>query len=85
MRCVHETIVAVEEQKVLHIFVCVCVCVGGGGVVGGCAWACACMRVALLIQHATHRHILICGLSSFTIFSTLSHTRHDFQKTGYCA
>jgi hypothetical protein len=32
------------------------------------ARACACARVALIIQHATRRHIVICGLSGFTIF-----------------
>ena len=47
-----------------------CVCVGGrGGVpVGAQAVACACARVALIIQHATRRHVIICGLSGFTIF-----------------
>ena len=39
LRRVRVTIVAVEKQQILHI----------------CAWACACIcvRVALLIQHAT--------------------------------
>ena len=38
-------------------------CVG----VSARALACACARVALLIQYAT-RHIVICGLSGSTIF-----------------
>ena len=29
-------------------------------------WDCA--RVALLMQHAMHRHIIICSLSGFTTF-----------------
>jgi hypothetical protein len=32
------------------------------------ALACACVRVALLIQYATRRHIAICGLSGSTTF-----------------
>jgi hypothetical protein len=52
MRRVRETITAVEEQKVLHIFLCVC----------------ARALVALFIQHATRiRHTVICGLSGFTV------------------
>jgi hypothetical protein len=51
---------------------CVCararVCVCGWVGVGARARACACARVALLIQHAARRHIVICGLSSCTIF-----------------
>jgi hypothetical protein len=53
--------------------VCVCVfaraysCVRA--LVGVCArdGTCACARVALLIQHSTRRHIVICGLSGSTI------------------
>ena len=40
--------------------VCVCACAGMG------AGACACAHVALLIQHASRRHIVICGLSVST-------------------
>jgi len=37
--------------------------------------------VALGKQHAMRvRHIVICALSGSTIFSTLSHTWHDFRK-----
>ena len=40
-----------------------------------------CESVALVTQHAIRmRHIVICGLSGSTIFYTLSHKRHDFQK-----
>ena len=41
-----------------------CACVD----LGARALACACERVALLIQHAKRRHIAICGLSVSTIF-----------------
>jgi len=38
--------------------------------------------VASGIQHAMHiRRIVICGLSSSTVFSPLSHKRHDYRKT----
>ena len=40
------------------VHVCVCVRVNG--------WVCG--RVALLIQHATRRHIVICDLSGSIIF-----------------
>ena len=47
-----------------------CVCVRARA--RACVWEHghwrACERVALLIQHATLHHIVICGFSSFTIF-----------------
>jgi hypothetical protein len=70
--------------------VCVCVCVQVSGLVlvlsSVCLCVavrtrvCACEHIALLIQHATRRHIAICSLSGSTIFSTLSHKRYDFRK-----
>jgi hypothetical protein len=40
----------------------------------------ACVFVALGIQRAKYvLHIVICDLSGCTIFSTLSHIRHDFR------
>jgi hypothetical protein len=39
------------------------------------------MFVALVIQHEMRmRHIVVCGLSGCTKFSTLSHKRHDLKK-----
>jgi len=40
-----------------------------------------CVFVDLIIPHAMHmRHIVICGLPHFKVFSTLSHKRYDFRK-----
>ena len=49
------------------------------------AWefACACVHVALLIQHATRmRHVVTPSVASLAplYFSTLSHKRCDFRK-----
>jgi hypothetical protein len=52
--------------------------VGGGG--GVQARACACASVALLIHHATRRHIAISSLTGSTEFSTLSHKWHYSRK-----
>jgi hypothetical protein len=61
MRRVYETIVAVSIT-----FFCVCETVCVYARAGACAYA----RVALLIQHATPRHIVICDLCSWPYFST---------------
>jgi len=40
-----------------------------------------CVFVVLVIQHAMRmRYIIICSLPCCTIFSTLSHKRHDLKK-----
>ena len=40
------------------------------------------MFVAQGIQREMYmRHIAICGLPGFTVFSTLSHKQHNFRKT----
>jgi hypothetical protein len=59
----YETTVVVEKQ---NVFLCVCVraCV----YVVARAQACACERAALIIQHSTSHHIVICGLSGSIIF-----------------
>ena len=44
------------------------------------ALACACVRVALLIQHAKRRHIAICGLFGSTTFWTLSQMARFSEK-----
>ena len=47
------------------------------------AWARACARISLLIQHSTcMRHIVLSFVASLAPphFSTLSHKRHDFRK-----
>jgi len=40
-----------------------------------------CWFVALSVQHAMRmRHFVVYGLSGCTVFSTLSHKRHDLLK-----
>ena len=60
----------------LCVYACVCGCV--------CAWAYAgaCARVALFIQHATRkRHIVLAFVALLIpLHFTLSHKRHDFRK-----
>ena len=63
-RRVHKTIVAMEKQlSIIYFCVCVHTCERG------CRKrVCTCACVALLIQHATRRHIAICGLWLHRIF-----------------
>ena len=63
LRRLHETTVAVETQR-YYIFLCMCVSV----FVSVDSRACACARVALFIQHATSRYIVICDLWLHHIF-----------------
>jgi hypothetical protein len=47
------------------------------------AWACACVHVALLIQHATRMRYIVTSLVTHLAppyFSTLSHKWQDFRK-----
>jgi len=39
-----------------------------------------CVFVALGIQREMRLHNIVCDLPDSTIFSTLSHKRHDFRK-----
>jgi hypothetical protein len=52
LRRVHITTGAQEKQQALHTFLCV----------GVGARACVCARLALLIQYATYRRYIVCGL-----------------------
>ena len=55
-----------RERAKIIIYLCVRACVRAS--VGARALACACTRVALIIQHATLLHIFICGISDSTTF-----------------
>ena len=70
LRLFHETIVGEEKQCVTYLCVCVCVCmcVRARVVVVARGRAYACALATLLIQHATRRHIVICGLSGSSKF-----------------
>ena len=61
-----KTTVAVEKQCLAYLYVraCLRVC----SCVRARALARACARVALLIQHATRRHIVVCRVSGSTKF-----------------
>ena len=67
-----------KAVSITYLCVCVCggecmllrACVCGGGAV---LLASACARVALLMQHATRMHLIVCGLSgSITFFEIIS-------------
>jgi hypothetical protein len=77
LRCVYETIIVAGKKISITycecVSVCACGCVRTCVCVGARALACASARVALLIQHATRRHIVICSSSgSNTFFDTIS-------------
>jgi hypothetical protein len=57
-----------------NAYACVRVCLGGR------ALACACARVALLIQRATRHHIVICSLSA-SILIKLEFSRQFLEKS----
>ena len=57
----------------MYVRACACVC---GVSVGTLARAFACERVALLIQHATRRHIANCGFPGSTIFFDIISKSH---------
>jgi hypothetical protein len=74
LRSLRENIVTVKNQYTLHI--CVCVCVSAR------VLACACTRVALLIQRAIRmRHVMsFVAVLAPPYFSMLSHKWHDFRE-----
>ena len=72
------------------MYVCVCARARGSVhanvAVGAQARACACERVALLIQNATRMYRILLSFvapRSPLYFSTLSHKRRDFRKKSY--
>jgi hypothetical protein len=64
LRAVCLTIVAVQEQKILHIL---CVCLH------------SCLTYPSCIVHAPY-YIVVCRLSESTHFPTLSHKRYNSSK-----
>ena len=64
----------------VHARVFVCVSMRACVVVGARARACACARVALLINHKEAAVFLSASSLALPYFSTLSHKRYNFRK-----
>jgi hypothetical protein len=77
-------IVSVEKKKVslISMFVRACLRVRARALVGVGTQACTCTRAALIIQHATRCHIVICGLSGSTIFFDITSEIARFSGGG---
>jgi hypothetical protein len=81
VKCFSESLLQWKSNSVLHIdlyvYACIRTCV---------ACACACVHVALLIQHETRmRHIVTSFVARLALpyFSTLSHKRRDYGEKNY--
>jgi hypothetical protein len=74
---------ALPRKVYYYIFLCMCACVCAYICVWLGARACACVRVGLIIQHATRMHHVVlsfvASLAPLKI-STLSHKWRDFQE-----
>ena len=62
-----------KKQYVLHISVCE----------GEWVLVCAFVRVALLIQHVTWHHTVICSLSGSTKFLDITSSQAKFSEKNY--
>ena len=78
LRHIHELLLPWTSNK-YYIFVCVCMHLYACG----CLGICACVHVALPIEHSTHvPHIVTSLVATLTLphFLTLSHKRCDYRK-----
>jgi hypothetical protein len=73
LRRISEASVSMEVLHVsLHVRARLIMCLHACVSVGAQARACACIRVSILIQHATHMRCIVYGLSGSTSFDMIS-------------